>query len=322
MSSIPEAEEFTVMATGPSSQKVEDTPRLTWEKAVQKGKELMKELDTALMENEDRKPAKTINELKQDEWEFDTSGTRPKVVQNLQPVFAKFLYKPDSKNLRTFSVTRSKGQNPTVYECAVDRSGYFLVALNNRKDKGETTHWSEVAFSVLRYYRALKNDDPSKLKYVVRHNVKNADTKAIIDEAYKNSHETLNETPFAWTKEIDAFYALLGTVNGKGVVRMLTDYSKSLGHKTIGSIFTAQSKQDNAYHIIFDLIRKSSEVNYHPGSSVAAEAGTSSSSQSASTASSENRKSNMQSTTKALSRARIGHAPLRRRSPGRTLQWR
>jgi len=70
----------------------------------------------------------------------------------------------------------------------------------------------------------------------------NEDTQAIIRKAYKDIKSGITENPQVWRKGTDAFYALLGTVNGKGVVRMLTDSSKSLGRKTIGSVFTAHSK--------------------------------------------------------------------------------
>ncbi|MCJ1246738.1 hypothetical protein MMC30_003947 [Trapelia coarctata] len=327
MSSIQEEEQPEVEEAGPSSQnKAKTEPELIWKKAVKKGKELMNELLIALKEEKDRKVVKSIFDLKRDHWDIKSPRKESKEFNNLKKIFTDFPDKPDGKELTIISAVRSPTvrlrEQTAVYEFAVDKNGYFFIAVNSHKAKNEPTHWSEVAFSVWHH----RFPDPSALKYVVRHNIMNTDTQAIIQKAYKDIKLGITEDPHVWEKGTNAFYALLGTVNGKGVVRMLTDYSNSLGRKTIGSIFTAQSR-DGQFHMILDVIRASSEVKFHPdnpsgAASAAANPGSSSQNPTIagpSTASPKTQKSSVPGTMKASSRARMDPAPRLRRSEGQIL---
>jgi len=91
------------------------------------------------------------------------------------------------------------------------------------------------------WFQAWKKEaggDVSKLKYVVRANIYNTETKNIIRDgraAVGGSNPTMYVIRIDSTvdAEKDVFNALAGSENGKQVFRMLTDHSGEFNKKTV-----------------------------------------------------------------------------------------
>lgn len=80
--------------------------------------------------------------------------------------------------------------------------------------------------------------DYSGIKYFFRREIDNADTKSILDEAFKGKDitSTLTWTPEDTSLDSNAFWALLGSPNGNGMIYLLTDNKVALKGKGIVSI--------------------------------------------------------------------------------------
>jgi hypothetical protein len=84
--------------------------------------------------------------------------------------------------------------------------------------------------------------------YVMSHHVTNPETIQVIEEVYKDKKKKEDEKKWeTWTlaDHRDIFMALLGTQNGKGAAFILSDYAKTLKHKTIKAVhMTKHGKWD------------------------------------------------------------------------------
>ena len=137
------------------------------------------------------------------------------------------------------------------------KEGVFLAQDNYRgsvnQDDGTKTpavpyHFSDIAW--WQWQRSVKADnvgadqstlDFSGMKYFFRTEIKNPDTQNIIDQAFEvNNVEDKTQTQtFTPDKPQDlnnAFWALLGTPNGNGIIHLLTDYKQAMHQKSIVSI--------------------------------------------------------------------------------------
>jgi hypothetical protein len=104
-------------------------------------------------------------------------------------------------------------------------------------------NWNVIAFEG--YKRS--GQKAADLKYVLRQDITNAGTKAVLEEVYKGAQKGSEITQATtkwetWTyddaKHRDAFLALLGTPNGNGAGYILVDYAATLKDKKIVSIHT------------------------------------------------------------------------------------
>lgn len=74
----------------------------------------------------------------------------------------------------------------------------------------------------------------SSLQWIFRHAITNSDTQKIVNEAYTAIGKDRSKKHVWSPKDKDvpgggnAFYALLGSENGKGPTRMFTDYHNAL----------------------------------------------------------------------------------------------
>jgi hypothetical protein len=166
-----------------------------------------------------------------------------------QPVYAK--PKPGVDNVLfqdNFFSTRTEGKD-----------GVIVCRWNKQTEKqhikaqiaeNDRLFWSDLWFKQLKENR---NDGPvDDIKYVVRHEVNNAGTKEQIEEALKklkvkpddagNAKATLDRSDSSENADIvqELMTRLTGTVNGRGVVRALTDYVTSFGGKEIKKIHLYQ----------------------------------------------------------------------------------
>ena len=230
---------------------------ISWDDAVKKGKEVWGKLQMALRIHAPDKVA-SMSTLKSNRWSFRHQIFQPD--QDLRQILSqlKLATGPVSYTLREAThaappVPRWRGGRTTVYRNAFNPRQGVIIAENNFKSATETTHWSEVVFTLWHAY-TWHRGDPSNLNYIVRNNVENADTKSIIYEAHWRAGKPLSDSIRLWREgfENDAFFALLGTPNGKGVARMLADYNHALKRKTIQGIYTVMSK-DKQLHMILAL---------------------------------------------------------------------
>ncbi|KAI4196170.1 MAG: hypothetical protein LQ350_006718 [Teloschistes chrysophthalmus] len=133
-----------------------------------------------------------------------------------------------------------------------------LVAENNWRssDQQKKLPWSEIVYQTWQvaaaHADALAAEDAkhppggpiSNLRSVVRHNIVNEGTKAVVTAAYSANGWKIGEDEAEqwreWT-EVDTpsfFYGLLGTDNVKGVLWLLKDHAVELGRKEITTIWT------------------------------------------------------------------------------------
>ena len=252
------SESDEVWAPSPwETKSISRVPTITWDDAVEKGKEVWEELQVAIRSNTPDRPT-SISKLEGQGWIFDMTGDECE-LDNLQKIKSQLRIPPGyNKHYMRVAlhevppVPPGKGRRTTVFKNAFSREQGILIAMSNFKQESETTPWSEVAFAKW-YESTYHRGDPTNLNYIVRHSIENINTVFIIKEAHKKAGVPLHENVKLWKEGFDeAFYALMGTPNGKGVPRMLKDHNQKLGRKTIEAIYTARSA-DKKIHMIFGL---------------------------------------------------------------------
>ncbi|MCJ1246843.1 hypothetical protein MMC30_004052 [Trapelia coarctata] len=258
----------------PSEFEAKGTPKeptMTWDAAVKKGKEVWGELQVALRTKPPDKATSTTK-LEDEGWHFSSAGDESE-IDNLQRILGQLQLTPahniahNNLHIRVGihevpPVPPGKGLRTAILKNAFNRQQGILIAMSNFKPEAETTPWSEVAFAKW-YDSTWHRADPTNLNYVVRHNIENINTNFIMAEAHRKAGKPLTEKVSLWREGFgEAFYALMGTANGKGVPRMLKDHNEKLGRKTIKGIYTAKSA-DGQTHMIFAL-RNADAPKAHP----------------------------------------------------------
>ncbi|KAL8786993.1 MAG: hypothetical protein Q9195_007971 [Heterodermia aff. obscurata] len=136
-------------------------------------------------------------------------------------------------------------------------SGIIIGDINDRRNdrvpKEEQLNWSDIVFYNYKALIAEENSRRAKqalplstysvkdIKYIFRHFIYNAKTRAAIAESYsslgldRNTMQTWKYTDLATR---NGFLALLGTPNGQGAAYMLIQHGAELGFKYIESITT------------------------------------------------------------------------------------
>jgi hypothetical protein len=124
-------------------------------------------------------------------------------------------------------------------------SDKLIAALNNFKAEDPVASADQVNWNVIAFEQYKEKQTAASLTYVLRYNIDNKATSAVITEVYKAAGKgddtTKDDTDWVtWTHSDHADYilALLGTTNGSGAGFILTDYAETLGRKTIASIHT------------------------------------------------------------------------------------
>jgi len=125
---------------------------------------------------------------------------------------------------------------------AYSKGGKMIVAISNWKkwdtsdlSEEEKLKWSDL---VWKSWTIEAGAEAKRLKYVLRYQVVNRGTIAMIAKAHVE-----NKVPASgrgeWSPNTKEFNGLLGTDNGRGVVWLLYDHLKTLGeNKTILKIYT------------------------------------------------------------------------------------
>ena len=86
----------------------------------------------------------------------------------------------------------------------------------------------------------VQNSRTSNLKAVVRWNVVNDDTKAVIWSAAKlstSTRENLEDHSREYTNSDDGYFAILGSINGASTMRMLIDHKADIKYRTVEKVF-------------------------------------------------------------------------------------
>jgi hypothetical protein len=257
---------------------------LEWIDAVVRGRSVWNELQSAL----ERNPKDKLTWMKlgswrsNDPWRVASFHPVP-MLEDLKEAF-EYLNLPWSPNdfYTRIAMHDHVGDIKTWYQNIYNVKEGIIIAEWNKKPRRETLHWSQVTFELWSEFARLAHLPVSNLKWIVRHGIENQNTQSIIIQAYLKSGTNINSAPNiqSWTlrKNRDAFYALLGTVNGKGVAHFLKDYTKALDRKTIQEIFTvkamntAPGAEGLGYHMVFRLGPVSEAfrpigTNFHGGSS-------------------------------------------------------
>ncbi|KAJ7603680.1 hypothetical protein DFH06DRAFT_1392722 [Mycena polygramma] len=119
-----------------------------------------------------------------------------------------------------------------------------------RKDEPNALGWNQI---VGEQYKTLANRDVSSLKHILRFNIGNEGTLAVVKAFLEMP--TLPKDSAGWTVlspgQVE-FNALLGTDNGKGGGRMLKDYKASMPGRSLKAIRI--KKRDIMYHMIEDYV--------------------------------------------------------------------
>ncbi|KAL8689495.1 MAG: hypothetical protein Q9218_004846 [Villophora microphyllina] len=154
-------------------------------------------------------------------------------------------------------VTNERDRAMAYYNVFGTGSG-VLIAENNWRsmDQQKKLPWSEIMYQTWQlaepHANALAAEDKAhppggpfkSLRAVVRHNIVNEGTRAVIEAAYNANGWKIGEDDAeqwrSWTEETSPnwFYGLLGTDNVKGVIWLLKDHAVELGRKEITTIWT------------------------------------------------------------------------------------
>lgn len=115
-------------------------------------------------------------------------------------------------------------------------------------------------------------NDAGNLRYIIRDNVVNDDTKGVIDQIFNSKTNALYQPWPGKTFDIrkppseqgksktegDNARALLGTPHGAGIAWMLADHRDKLGDKSLKiTVFTSDDMfaPKIAYYMVFELIK-------------------------------------------------------------------
>lgn len=111
---------------------------------------------------------------------------------------------------------------------------------DNENLRGQVEAWSEATWAIWADTCEKQNVDPKALKRIIRHQVDNPTSKSIIGQVYskafpnKRVGDLITLRPTGATKE--AFEAVVGSPNGKGVAWMLLNKRNVMNNKRIESI--------------------------------------------------------------------------------------
>jgi hypothetical protein len=235
---------------------------LEWIVAVEKGKKVWNELQSVLKrEPRDKSTGTKLAAL---------AGSDPWRVVNIHPIplpdtlrgifkYLNLQWNTDDFYIRV-AMHDHKDDLMTYYQNFYNVRDGIIIGSWNEKPKKEPVHWSQVTFELWSELARLTHKPVSNLKWIVRHDVTNTDTQSIIHKAYSTMGIKSYPSIQSWTlgnNQDDAFYALLGTVNGKGVAHLLKDYSSAFRRTTIQEIFTTQTMDTVtrviALHMVFRL---------------------------------------------------------------------
>ncbi|KAL9589715.1 MAG: hypothetical protein Q9203_001486 [Teloschistes exilis] len=148
--------------------------------------------------------------------------------------------------------TTKEPDESTAYDNVFDTKNGIIIAEGNwrNEDNQKKLPWSEIIYQTWDLAEANENllateglaktsgAPISNLQSVVRHDIANRGTQAVLIAAYSANGFALDEEWRPWTEvdHRDFFHGLLGTDNVKGVVWLLNDHAAEIGKKEISKI--------------------------------------------------------------------------------------
>ncbi|KAL9583695.1 MAG: hypothetical protein Q9212_002561 [Teloschistes hypoglaucus] len=150
--------------------------------------------------------------------------------------------------------TSKEPDESAAYDNVFNTKNGIIIAEGNwrNEDKQKKLPWSEIIFQTWDLAKAKENlmatDGQAKtpggpisnLQSVVRHDIANRGTQAVLIAAYSANGFAWDEEWRPWTEadHRDFFHGLLGTDNVKGVVWLLNDHAGKIGKKEISTIWS------------------------------------------------------------------------------------
>ena len=223
-----------------------------WNAAVKNGKELLAILEVAHMKPHDKETKdrydKYYSEVLPDRKEGQSEPS-----YDVKPILNE-LHLP-STGYTSVEVMGKPTKEVTHPQKAYDNNfdpkhGVIIADDNKSKDdpnrgnKNAELFLTDIWFQGMAKRAAIAKASTT-VKYIFRHAITNAGTKEIIKEAYTRTHTPFKAHKWTLKDNPDEFHALIGTDNGKGVPRILTDYSKTLENYDILSINTFPNYQSD-----------------------------------------------------------------------------
>lgn len=215
-------------------------------------------LDKAIKNNKKDEPA-DFSELGKANWGVETPQLPGGLIappKDLQDEYKSIGIRTSKSYWDRPAQTPKGAKDPkTIYKNVYGPGDKLILAEGNLKDKDDKTifNWSKVTLlmwkdTVQQLNEKTKNSvQVSSLEWIFRHAITNSNTQKIVDEAYTAIDKDRSEKHVWSPKDKDvpgggnAFYAMLGTENGKGPTRMFTDYHNALGSKRPTSITTIKT---------------------------------------------------------------------------------
>ncbi|KAI4288969.1 MAG: hypothetical protein L6R35_001766 [Caloplaca aegaea] len=244
-SNLPARRSYKSITSAPSLVKRDD-----YSDAVEKGKDLWALLQAHCdREVVDPSLAKLKGELKWDVMDADkedaddsepADGSKEKLdelgIDTCTPFWQRYANSPfqlvDGESIRS-QFANSYGTQAGV-----------IIAEDIKRIKGSPIAWSTV--TALIWEDTCKNvdkTDPKSLQYIFQDNIVNPETKVFIDKVGMGK---------TFKPGQEGFFALLGSVNGKGTAYLLLQHSGIIGKKTIKQIVTYKA-EDGAYQMYLEF---------------------------------------------------------------------
>lgn len=225
---------------------------LNWDDAVKKGKDLLNALSNA-HKNPTDKSSKDKYDKYYTESLPDKKEGQSSPAYDIKPILKTLNLRQDGyTNVEVAGRPTDKVKNPkTAYDSFFDSKTGVIIAENNdrsldpnRGDPQKELFLTDIWFQGMAK-RASEAKDTLTVKYVFRHAIINQETKDIIKEAYKRAKIDLKQS-HEWTfkDNQDEFAAMLATDNGKGIPRILTDYSRTLKDYNVLTLNTISNAND------------------------------------------------------------------------------
>ena len=209
--------------------------------ACDSGRALFQQLDNLSLHIASRSKITTFRE----EYSIDSALVRSNVQNSVH--FALAGAGISACNLRYLEVSSKKGrakEQETAYINYMDgRNGVVLTTemfkIKDQNSPDKQLWASEVIWQSWLHLAKIEGRAASCLRTVGQCFVTNEETKQIIRESLKHSAAT-REGPVRGHVEYspldNGFYALLGSPNGKAMMRMLSDHKSHIGYKTVERI--------------------------------------------------------------------------------------
>ena len=224
--------DIAVSTSQPKSELVRRYMSATsWNMYYDKGKDLMEALD-ARLKNSSSQNSTIISE----------ATLKEKLEIKWKTLQAKYITtNPEVKDTDKFYEIRTEllSDRSLYYDNFYSpRLGIIIASSNENKGIGNRIpwNWSSLVGYLWRQACAKDGIPTSNMKMVLQNTITNADTQRILIEAFRRSNiRSIDEVRKTYTRSDDAFYAIIGTPNGKGVPWLLRELADRVS-KTVMEI--------------------------------------------------------------------------------------